>query len=236
MGFLDNTGLNLVWNKIKNYIDSRGSMGSVRQMQTVSVTQSVAVAVNSFGSDITVDLSRYGFKNVPAVVTQEGGWLEARVKSVSSTSLVVQFYNAGNTAHTGGAKFTLIELLTSNDVINDLGKIYTASKNVNIAKAGIDDYTQGASLTLPAGTYILLGEWCFNTTGATERTIQARIADSNNVAYGFQRLHMSNSYYTELQVTGLVSSTAQTTYNLLGSCSAIPAKAGNTHLQAIRIK
>ena len=74
MGFLNNSGVNYLWNKVKDYVDSRAIAGNIKQVQAQ-------------------------------------GWLEPRVVSVSATSLVVQFYNAGNAAHTGGAKFTLIEVL-----------------------------------------------------------------------------------------------------------------------------
>ena len=111
MGYLNSDGLNRLWAKIKDYIDSRAIAGNIRQVQTVSASQSSSLAVNTFGSSITMNLSSYGFKKTPIVVPQAQGWLEPRVVSVSTTSLVVQFYNAGNAAHTGGAKFALIEVL-----------------------------------------------------------------------------------------------------------------------------
>ena len=109
MGFLNNSGVNYLWNKVKDYVDSRAIAGNIKQVRTVSASQSSSLSVNTFGNNITINLSSYGFETTPIVVPQAQGWLEPRVVSVSATSLVVQFYNAGNAAHTGGAKFTLIE-------------------------------------------------------------------------------------------------------------------------------
>ena len=106
MGFLNNSGVNYLWNKVKDYVDSRAIAGNIKQVRTVSASQSSSLSVNTFGN-----LSSYGFKTTPIVVPQAQGWLEPRLVSVSTTSLVVQFYNAGNAAHTGGAKFALIEVL-----------------------------------------------------------------------------------------------------------------------------
>ena len=111
MGFLNNSGVNYLWNKVKDYVDSRAIAGNIKQVRTVSASQSSSLSVNTFGNNITINLSSYGFKTTPIVVPQAQGWLEPRLVSVSTTSLVVRFYNAGNAAHTGGAKFTLIEVL-----------------------------------------------------------------------------------------------------------------------------
>lgn len=121
-------------------------------------------------------------------------------------------------------------------IAEDIGKVYEASKTVNIATAGADNTTPGASLTLPAGTYILIGDWCFNSTSSSARTIQVRLADSDNNGCGFQRLHMANGWYTELQTTAIVCPTKTTTYYVQGSCSAVPGSGGPTTLRAIRIK
>lgn len=111
MAYLDVSGLGRLWEAIKGYVDSRAVSGSIRQVQTVSATQSSGVAVGSFGNDITINLSSYGFKKTPIVVPQPNGWLEPRVKSVSTTTLVVAFFNGGSSSHSGGGKFVLIETL-----------------------------------------------------------------------------------------------------------------------------
>lgn len=102
-----------VSNNIKymnGYIKKQSGLECIRQVQNISATQSSQLAVNTFSEDIIINLDSYGFKTVPIVITQAQGWLEPRVKSVSTSSLVVQFYNAGTVAHGGGAKFILIEL------------------------------------------------------------------------------------------------------------------------------
>ena len=102
-----------VSNNIKymnGYIKKQSGLECIKQVQNISATQSSQLAVNTFSEDIIINLDSYGFKTVPIVITQAQGWLEPRVKSVSTSSIVVQFYNAGTAAHSGGAKFILIEL------------------------------------------------------------------------------------------------------------------------------
>lgn len=95
---------------MNGYVEKQSNLNCVRQVQNVSATQSSGLAVNTFSEDITINLVSYGFKTVPIVIPQAQGWLEPRIKSVSASSLVVQFYNAGTAVHSGGAKFVLIEL------------------------------------------------------------------------------------------------------------------------------
>ena len=56
MGYLNSDGLNRLWAKIKDYIDSRAIAGNIKQVQTVSASQSSSLAVNTFGSSITIKL------------------------------------------------------------------------------------------------------------------------------------------------------------------------------------
>ena len=48
MGYLNSDGLNRLWAKIKDYIDSRAIAGNIKQVQTVSASQSSSLAVNTF--------------------------------------------------------------------------------------------------------------------------------------------------------------------------------------------
>ena len=78
MGFLNNSGVNYLWNKVKDYVDSRAIAGNIKQVRTVRASQSSSLSVNTFGNNITINLSSYGFETTPIVVPQAQGWLEPR--------------------------------------------------------------------------------------------------------------------------------------------------------------
>lgn len=122
----------------------------------------------------------------------------------------------------------------------NIGTVYTASTITNITNTSVDSPTNGASLTLPAGTYILLGEWHFNTrttTGTTNSQIAFRNGASGGV-YAMVRVFASGNNWNSLKTSCVQVFSQRTTVYLCGSTSRpTTSTTGATNwFHAIRIK
>lgn len=123
-----------------------------------------------------------------------------------------------------------------NSKVAGLGTTYYNSASVTISNVGIDSVNNGASITLPAGTYIITGRWVFQTGAVSgARNLQVAIAnESSNVAT--ERVYAAANKYAILNVTYIVAISAQTTYRVRGSSSEAISTACATEIRAVRIK
>ncbi|MBR1445456.1 MAG: hypothetical protein IJ586_00005, partial [Alloprevotella sp.] len=118
----------------------------------------------------------------------------------------------------------------------NVGKTYSATKNMTISTAGIDTWTDGASVSLPAGTYMVVGEWIFQTGSSTgQRNNQVGIR-AGSTTYNAQRVLYPNNAYARLQATAIVTLTATTTVKVSASSSMTYATAAATSIDAVRIR
>ena len=99
-------------------------------------------------------------------------------------------------------------------------RLTSGLNNIKVA-AGIDTHHNGASLTLGKGTWIVIGQWNFNTraSGSTSSNRQVSIrVNGSNVNY--QRINTYGANYGMLQCFAVLELTdASTTVTCMGSCS-----------------
>lgn len=114
-----------------------------------------------------------------------------------------------------------------------IGTEYSASANVNITSTDISTLTHGASITLPAGSYIIRAQAGFPTVSGS-RNINIRIGPTNS-EWAFQRIVSADGSWAGLEATHIRSLTEQTTVY----CSVSSTKAVNavqTKIEAVRMK
>ena len=128
--------------------------------------------------------------------------------------------------------------ITINNHDSEIGHVYSASKSVAISNTTIDHNTDGASLTLSAGVYIVIGQWHFNTrttTGTTNSAIRLyRSGSSDNIAH--TRVMAGDGNWNSLQCTAIVELTSTETVKVCGATSRPYTTAQGTYINAIRIK
>ena len=114
-----------------------------------------------------------------------------------------------------------------------IGTNYFASANVNITSTNISTLAHGASITLPAGTYIIRAQAGFPTASGS-RNMNIRIGPTNS-EWAFQRIVSADGSWAGLEATHIRSLTEQTTVY----CSVSSTKAVNavqTKIEAVRMK
>lgn len=128
--------------------------------------------------------------------------------------------------------------VTINNHDSEIGHVYSDSKSVAISNTTIDHNTDGASLSLSAGVYIVVGQWHFNTrttTGTTNSAIRLyRSGSSDNIAQ--TRVMAGDSNWNSLQCTAIVTLTSTETIKVCGATSRPYTTAQGTYINAIRIK
>ncbi len=124
-----------------------------------------------------------------------------------------------------------------NETLRSLGTVYSASASTAISNTSIDNNTTGASVTVPAGTYIVIGQWQFNTrssSGVTNSAVRLyRSGSSSNIAQ--TRIAAANEAWNCLQCSTIVTLTAQETLTVCGATSRAYTSAQTNWIQAIKI-
>ena len=114
-----------------------------------------------------------------------------------------------------------------------IGTEYSASANVNITSTDISTLAHGASITLPAGSYIIRAQAGFPTaSGSRNINIQLGPTDSE---WAFQRIVSADGSWAGLEATHIRTITAQTTVY----CSVSSTRTVNsvqTKIEAVRMK
>ena len=128
--------------------------------------------------------------------------------------------------------------ITINNHDSEIGHVYSASTSVAISNTAIANNTDGASLTLSAGVYIVIGQWHFDTrttTGTTNSAIRLyRSGSSANIAQ--TRVMAGDSNWNSLQCMAIVTLTSTETVKVCGATSRPYTTAQGTYINAIRIK
>lgn len=126
--------------------------------------------------------------------------------------------------------------------LDALGTVYT---NYVTSKAvtsnNIDSFTQFTTVSVPKGTYIVIGRISFSGASSNpnnSRGIDARIAVSGQqtTPISFERVYTANSYFCSLACSGVYTASGQTTLALYGSTTnPFPADNNQARITAIRI-
>lgn len=114
---------------------------------------------------------------------------------------------------------------------------YQNSGSYSITTAGIDTYTNGPRITIPAGSYMFVGTWTFNSASASgDRNMQVgfRSGPSGTLWGERVRIRQSSGNFAVLNVSALRVFTSQTTVYLAGSAS-ITSGAGDAWITAVRL-
>lgn len=121
-----------------------------------------------------------------------------------------------------------------------IGSVLSASSSNAITTAGIDTYTQGASLTIPTGSWVITGSWAFNTgSSSSARNIGIVLSTSSGSAntgiLSRQRIMANNNGYAQLQVVYVGAFSADTTVYVKGASSMTYTTASANSIRAVRI-
>ena len=124
---------------------------------------------------------------------------------------------------------------------NNIGDMKSASASKTIDTAGIDTYTEGPSVTLDAGVWVVTGQWVFNTgssTGARNLGVQLSPNSGSTAsgAYKMVRVFAANNSFASLEITDIITLTTTTTVYLKGASSMTYTTAALAVIKAVRIK
>ncbi len=125
--------------------------------------------------------------------------------------------------------------ISSEQLPDFIGDIYTASKSVQITTAGIDTFTDGASLTVPKGVYVIVASAVFYTGSSSgARNIQTRLT-ANSIQISMERIVAAANNYARLEVTAIYKATGETKLTVQKSSSMTESQAAATSITALRI-
>lgn len=124
---------------------------------------------------------------------------------------------------------------------NNIGKTLSASASKTIDTAGIDTYTEGPSVTLDAGVWVVTGQWVFNTgSTASARNLGVQLSptsgSSASGAYKMVRVKAADNSFASLEITDIITLTATTRVYLKGASSMTYTTASGATIKAVRIK
>ena len=121
--------------------------------------------------------------------------------------------------------------------LSDIGKRYTNTKAVAITSTDIADNAEGASITLPKGTYMIMGQWNFEaiTPVSTPRVTKCNLYNkTSSSAISEQRICQGAGNFCAVQSVGLITLSAQSVICVRGA-STQASSSGNTSITAIKI-
>ena len=162
------------------------------------------------------------------IVKTEWNVLQGKYESMELGSLSVSLSEALGISNS---------LDRATEALRSLGTVYSATKYVAISSTSIDNNTDGASITVPSGTYIVIGQWFFNTrnsSGITNSAIRLyRSGSGDNIAQ--TRIVAAASNWNSLQCMAIVELSQQETLKVCGATSIAYSTAQNTFITAIKI-
>lgn len=143
----------------------------------------------------------------------------------------------GNLEAMGGGSF-LGDVSVSGDVTaGNIGEIMTASSSVAISSTSVSNVTYGAQIRVPAGVYVFLGEWTFNS-GSTSgnRNMQVGIY-RGTTELTTKRVLAAGNNWAKLQVVAIAELTSEINYIRVGAGTSIAyTSAQPTTITAIRLR
>lgn len=123
-----------------------------------------------------------------------------------------------------------------NSRLSVIGEEYHASGNYSITAADVTSLKNGPHITVPAGVYIFVGSWTFNSgSDAGDRNMQVGFHTGDNNLWGERvRIRQSDKNFNVLNVCALRGLDAQTTVYLAGSAS-IKSGSAEAYITARRL-
>lgn len=119
--------------------------------------------------------------------------------------------------------------------LSDIGTVYRAEKHVAITTASINTRVKGATITVPAGIYVVCGEWIFDTSSTNgARNINLDINVGENME-ARSRVYANAKNYASLHASTIVMLDATTELSVRGSSSE-KSPAERTRIRAVRVK
>lgn len=120
----------------------------------------------------------------------------------------------------------------------EVGKVYSASKSVRVTTASVDTHADGATIDVPAGTYVITAEATFNTGSNTgTRNNQVRLL-AGSEAIARQRILAAGSNFAEMNIATIYVAAEDTTLKVQKSSSVTEdstLSAGATRITAVKI-
>ncbi len=138
--------------------------------------------------------------------------------------------NSSATLGTSGGTVQIPGTL-DNPVFNAIGEYVSNTYAVSIQSTNVDSYTSGASVTLPAGTYVIVAEGVFTSDKSTAIRRTAIYVGSSLNSFVSQM----SQWYTRLQCTSIVKLSGTTTVSCRIS-AGVALSGCNTLIKAVRIK
>lgn len=133
----------------------------------------------------------------------------------------------------------------SRDVTISLGQLdpllgyYQHSGSYSIVNANIDSPVNGPHITIPAGTYVFVGNWIFGTGKSTGgRNIDVGFRSGPTGAYWGEhvRIYAGANNYAALNVSAIRSFDSETTVYLAGSSSMQTKTAERAWITALKLR
>lgn len=127
------------------------------------------------------------------------------------------------------------------DAITNIGTTRSASASKTIDTAGIDTYTEGPSVTLTAGVWVVTGQWVFQTgSSSAARNMGVQLSpnagSTASGAYKMVRVKAADNSFASLEITDIITLTESTRVYLKGASSMTYTTAAVTTIKAVRIK
>lgn len=194
--------------------------------------------------DISYSLERRG-SDVVLVGADES---ESVVQASSVSAKVgVEDQTAGNVRLIGG---TGISLSTdgdddNRDVTISLGELdpnlgyYHDSGTYSITTASIDSHLNGPRITVPAGTYVFVASWVFQTgvtTGPRNLEIGFRSGANGSFWGERERIYSAGNHYAVLNISAIRSFDEETTVYLAASSSMKTKSADHAWITALKLR
>lgn len=118
-----------------------------------------------------------------------------------------------------------------------IGTVYSAETTKTISNTDIDSPTSGASITVPAGTYSIVGQWGFGTrssSGTTNSECQIYNSTASEIL-GRNRVFASANNWNVLSCSWVATFTEETTLYVRGATSKAYTSATTNTIRAVRI-
>lgn len=157
-----------------------------------------------------------------------GSFIGARHPDANVNNYIIAYVNPDGTR---GYSVTDPALFRSAIGLGGVGTRYSANKNVNTT-ANADSYAAGASITIPAGTYILIAYGSFPST-STNGVVRVQLYNNTAGAIVATKGAYGSGWLSD-QIIWTVAPSASTTYSTRLSSSVARTNA-TTYCMAIRI-
>lgn len=120
--------------------------------------------------------------------------------------------------------------------ITTFGTFLTNSASTNVPGTGVSNYANGASVSLTAGTWLIIGQWQFNAraSGTANANLEVNIYDETDTL-SRQRINVYGSAVTIMQTMVLYKATTAKTVYVRGGSGASIATACANSIWAIRL-